>query len=207
MKMYLSSYRLGDETEKLKSMIPENNKAAFISNALDSSVVDLERKKQSEETEMNALRGLGMDIELLDLRDYFGKEDGLREKVKEYGVIWVRGGNVFVLRQAMKLSGFDTILKELQNRKDFLYGGYSAGVCVLGPTLDGYHIVDDATETPYEGQEEVLWDGLGILNYTFLPHFESDHPESEAIGKELEYLKNKGLPYKTARDGEVIIVE
>jgi len=205
MKMYLSSYRLGDESEQLKSMIPENNKAGFVSNALDSSVVDLERKKRSEETEMVVLRELGMDIELLDLRDYFGKEDSLREKVKEYDVIWVRGGNVFVLRQAMKLSGFDTILKELQERNDFLYGAYSAGVCVLGPTLDGYHLVDDATETPYEEQKEVLWDGLGILDYVFLPHYKSDHPESADIDKELEYCKEKCLPYRTARDGEVII--
>ena len=92
------------------------------------------------------------------------------------------------------------------SRKSFLYGAYSAGVCVLSPTLEGYHIVDDATATPYEGWDDTIWDGLGLLNYTFLPHFDSDHPESPAISQELEYCKENGLPYKTARDGEVFVL-
>ncbi len=205
--MYLSSYNLGDYTDKLKEMIPANNKVGYIGNALDSSVVDPVRKADRLNRNMQELNELGFDCFDLDLKKYFGKEDALRELVDTLGTIWVSGGNVFVLRQAFKLSGFDNILLELNKQDDFLYGGYSAGICILGPTLDGYHIVDDATETPYEGWDEVLWDGLGIIDYTFLPHFESDHPESEAIGKSLEYCKEKALSYKTIRDGEVIIVE
>jgi dipeptidase E len=95
----------------------------------------------------------------------------------------------------------------LNKRDDFLYGGYSAGVCVLSPTLESYQILDDATDTPFDGLDEVLWDGLNILNYTILPHFESDHSESENVSKALEYCKEHGLTYKTLRDGEVIITE
>ena len=40
-----------------------------------------------------------------------------------------------------------------------------------------------------------------------LPHYDSDHPESEDIAKEVEYCKNNNVPYKTLRDGEVIILE
>ena len=109
------------------------------------------------------------------------------------------------IAQAFKLSGFDQILLDLNKKADFLYGGYSAGVCVLSPTLDGYHLVDDATDTPFNGIDEVMWDGLGIIDYTLLPHFESDHAESEAIGAALEYCKLKNMPYKTARDGDVLI--
>lgn len=35
-------------------------------------------------------------------------------------------------------------------REDFLYAGYSAGVCVLGPTLESVKIVDDPTDKPYK---------------------------------------------------------
>jgi len=35
----------------------------------------------------------------------------------------------------MKLSGLDEILKDLLKKENILYGGYSAGVCVLAPTL------------------------------------------------------------------------
>lgn len=207
MKMYLSSYELGNETEKLKGMVPDNKKLGYIFNALDFTGADPERKAKRVERNMTELNKLGFECFDLDLKEYFGKPNELHELVDTLGTIWVSGGNVFVLRQAFKLSGFDNILLDLNKRDDFLYGGYSAGVCVLSPTLDGYHIVDDATDTPFEGLNEVLWDGLNILDYTFLPHFESDHPESEAIGKELEYCKEKGLPYKTARDGDVIIIE
>lgn len=46
------------------------------------------------------------------------------------------GGNVFVLRQSMKHSGFDIFLKEISNDDNYLYIGYSAGSCVLSKRLD-----------------------------------------------------------------------
>ncbi|MDO8648189.1 MAG: Type 1 glutamine amidotransferase-like domain-containing protein [Candidatus Peregrinibacteria bacterium] len=116
------------------------------------------------------------------------------------------GGNVFVLRQAMKLSGLDEILHELTTREDFLYGGYSAAGCVLSKQLDAYKIVDDSTDTPYKELKEVVWEGIGLINFVFLPHFDSDHPESSDIDKEIEYCKQNNLPYKTLRDGEVLII-
>ena len=145
MKFYLSSYKLGGEIIKLKELIPvENKKTAYISNALDFSD-DLERRKKSEQSDLEQLKELNLDIEIIDLRNYFNKQSELEEKLVRFGVIWVRGGNVFVLRQAMKLSGFDNILENLIEKSDILYGGYSAGVCVLAPTLKGMDLIDDPT--------------------------------------------------------------
>lgn len=207
MKMYLSSYKLGNELEKLKTLIPPNKKTGYIPNALDYSSADPVRRASHIEADIQSLKEVGLDVELLDLKDYLGKKNELKNKIQGYGAIWVSGGNVFVLRQAMKLSGFDDLLKDLNSRENFLYGAYSAGVCVLSPTLDGYQIVDNATDTPYEGLKTVLWDGLGLIDYTFLPHYQSGHKESDDIEKELQYCIEKRLPYKTLRDGEVIIVE
>lgn len=208
MKFYLSSYKIGNETDKLKSMIPVNNKrTAYISNALDFSN-DLERRKQSEQADIMQLNEVGLDdIEKIDLRDYFNKEDELTKKISEFGVIWVRGGNCFVLRQAMKLSGFDEIIKGLLNKEDILYGGYSAGVCILAPTLRGLELVDDPNVKPYESQKETIWDGVGILDYSVVPHYKSDHPESEKIDEVIEYMTKNKIPFKPLRDGEVIIIE
>jgi len=145
MKFYLSSYKLGGEIIKLKELIPvENKKTAYISNALDFSD-DLERRKKSEQSDLEQLKELNLDIEIIDLRNYSNKQSELEEKLIKFGVIWVRGGNVFVLRQAMKLSGFDNILENLIEKSDILYGGYSAGVCVLAPTLKGMDLIDDPT--------------------------------------------------------------
>jgi dipeptidase E len=208
MKFYLSSYKLGNEITKLKELIPaDNKKTAYISNALDFSD-DLERRKQSEQADIEQLNEVGLnDVEKIDLRDYFGKKAKLEKKLSEFGIIWVRGGNCFVLRQAMKLSGLDEILKDLLKKENILYGGYSAGVCVLAPTLKGMELVDDPNVKPYDNQKETIWDGVGILDYTIVPHYKSDHPESAKVDETVEYMKKNNIPYKPLRDGEVIIIE
>lgn len=206
MKFYLSSYKLGDRIDKLRELIPGNNKTAYIPNSLDFSD-DLERRRKDEKEDISQLQEVGLDAELLDLRNYFGKEDKLRKRIEDYGAIWVRGGNVFVLRQAMKLSGFDNIVKDLHKQnKNILYGGYSAGVCVLGPTLKGIEIIDDASQEPYE-DIGILWEGLGILDYCVAPHYKSEHKESDEVKEYVEYLIENKMLFKVLRDGEVIVTE
>lgn len=208
MKFYLSSYKIGNETDKLKAMIPTGNrKVAYISNALDFSD-DLVRRKQSEQADIEQLNEVGLsDIENIDLRSYFNKEDELAQKISEFGIIWARGGNCFVLRQAMRLSGFDNILKSLLEKDDILYGGYSAGICVLGKSLRGLELVDDANVKVNGDYIDTIWDGVGILDYTIIPHYRSDHLESAAADKVVEYMTKNKISFKTLRDGEVIVIE
>jgi dipeptidase E len=67
--------------------------------------------------------------------------------------------------------------------------------------------VDDHDDFPYPENSETIWEGLGVFNYGLLPHYDSDHFESEAIGKEVQTcIDNKWL-FKSLRDGEVIIIE
>ncbi|HLD04891.1 MAG TPA: Type 1 glutamine amidotransferase-like domain-containing protein [Candidatus Nanoarchaeia archaeon] len=131
----------------------------------------------------------------------------MQKKVDELGGVWVSGGNTFVLRQAMKLCGFDEILKRLVARDDFLYGAYSAGVCVLSHNLKSYAITDDATDTPYDELKIVLWEGIGLIDYIVEPHYDSDHPESKSTDKEIQYCIENKILFKALRDGEVIIIE
>ncbi len=207
MKFYLSSYRLGNETEKLKKLIP-NKKIGYIPNARDYSTVDPEIKVNRTDRDSALLNELGIEAETIDLTNYFNKKDELRKKLEELGAVFISGGNVFVLRQAMKLSGLDEILKEFKDKNnDFLYAGYSAAGCVLAPDLKAYAIVDDAAETPYGGLKETIWEGLGFVDFAFMPHWDSNHPESTDIDKEIAYCKENNIPYKAVRDGEVIIIE
>jgi len=207
MKLYLSSFKVGNKGNKLAKMIASEKKIAVIPNALDC-YPDLERRKKSEEEEITSLRALGLKPELLDLRDYFNKGQELRKKLNDFNAVWVRGGNVFVLRVAMKKSGFDKFIKEKVKDKDFVYAGYSAGTCSLSKSLKGFEIVDDvnALQDAYPG-ESVIWDGLSLIDFVFVPHYKSDHPESPAIEKEVEFLKKNDINYKTFRDGEVYVSE
>lgn len=203
MKFYLSSLGIGDHPEKLKALLPENKKAVYISNALDrySSSENVQKRRAMD---ANELENIGVAVEPLDLREYFGKKEELAQKLSHVGLIWVSGGNVFDLRIAMKLSGFDEILKSFKET-DVVYGGYSAAVCVLSPTLKGYHIVDSTDGNPYSS--ELIWDGLQLIDWQFAPHFESDNSESADINKEISYHTEHNLPYKALKDGEVIVIE
>ena len=90
--------------------------------------------------------------------------------------------------------------------EEFVYAGYSAGGCVLFQDLRPYAIVDDPADLQY-GNKETIWEGLGLIDFAFMPHWDSEHPESPAINKEIDFCKENNIPYKAIRDGEVIIIE
>ena len=73
--------------------------------------------------------------------------------------------------------------------------------------MKGLQTVDDPYDFPYEAIHEPIWEGLGLINYAFLPHYDSNHPESEDIAKEVIYCKENKIPFKTVRDGEVVLME
>lgn len=203
MKFYLSSFKIGNDPNQLKRVLPCNPKTVYISNGLDFAKPESRKKHQN--WDLRELSEIGISAEQLDLSDYFGKQAELKIKMQDVDLIYVSGGNVYDLRFAMKLSGFDEILKKLVNTKK-VYGGYSAAVCVLSPTLKGYHIVDDPNLKTY-GDHETIWEGIGLIDWQFAPHFDSNHSESEDINKEIAYYKEYSMNYKALRDGEVIILD
>jgi dipeptidase E len=205
MELYLSSYRLGKEEAKLAEMVGNGNKIAVIGNAMDFVDDELRKKKINENFE--ELKRIGLDPVEIDLRLYFDKPKELAEKMSEFKAVYVRGGNVFVLRRAFYESGFDKWLMSQKDNASFVYSGYSAGCCVLSPSLKGMEMVDNPNDIGKGYKQEIIWDGLGIINYSFVPHFESDHPESTRVGDEVEFYKKNNIPFKTLHDGEVIITE
>ena len=204
MKLYLSSYCIGSDPTKLTELFSANKKAAVIANAMD--FLEKSERDKSVKQEMDDLTKLGLTAEELDLRDYFDKSKGLSEKLNTYGLIWVRGGNTFILRRAMAQSGFDKLLKEKNKDPDFVYAGYSAGICVLSPTLRGLELVDYPRRIPYGYKSNIIWNGVDIVDFSIAPHYRSNHPESAEVEKVVEYFTQKRMPFKTLRDGETIVV-
>lgn len=203
MKYYLSSFKFGKEKHQFKELAP-TNRIAIIPNALDFRDVDSDRTRQSIKNKMLQLSKLGFDPEIVDLKDYFEHKYRLKHLIDTIGVVFILGGNVFVLRQAMKLSGLDEILLSHKNDHNFLYSGYSAAGCVLAPSLKQYKLVGDHTQAPYPDQDTILA-GLGLADFAFMPHWDSDHPESLQIGEAIEYCKQHNIKYKALRDDDVLI--
>lgn len=205
MKLYLSSYRIGDNPKKLMELFSANKKAAVIANAMD--FLEKSERDKSVQQEIDDLTKLGLTAEELDLRDYFDKSKDLNSKLNTYGIIWVRGGNAFILRRAMAQSGFDKLLRKKNKNPDFVYAGYSAGACVISPNLYGAELVDNPHRIPARYKSNVIWDGVGIINFFIVPHYRSNHPESAAVEKVVEYFTKKRMPFKMLRDGEVLVTK
>lgn len=203
MKLYLSSYRLGKNPEKLVELFSKNKTVAVITNAMDF-VDDSQRKEKVRQSTME-IEKLGLSPKEIDLRNYFDKQKELGKKLNNYGAVYVRGGNTFVLRRAMAQSSFDKWIKDKSKDPNFVYAGYSAGICVLSPTLHGLELVDDPNILPKGYNSEIIWEGLSIVHFSIAPHYKSNHPESENVNKEVEYFIKNKMPFKTLRDGEIIV--
>ena len=203
MKLYLSSYKLGEKKEELINWIKEHgNKICLIPNSRDI-YPEGERKTKGIQADVDDLTKLGFEVSVISLKDYFENKEGLLDRLEGFNAFYVIGGNTFALRQAMYLSGFDQYLKTIEDKPNYLYAGYSAGICVLAKDLHGLEGCDDPNINPYG--IDTIWNGLGYFDYIFLPHYKSDHKETKLIDDCVEYCNNHNIRYKTLRDGEVII--
>lgn len=206
MKLYLSSFRIGDRPEVLAGLFAGRKRVGVIRNALDFSD-DQERLEAGRVCEFADLQSLGLEPEGIDLRHYFGRESELAAKIGTLDGLWVVGGNTFILRRAMRQSGLDNIMRGKVADADFVYAGYSAGACVVTPTLRGIHLADEPDVVPEGYEPEILWDGLGLVPFSIAPHYRSDHPESALIEKSVEFMMAHKIPYMALRDGEVYVGE
>lgn len=168
MKLYLSSFRIPD----LKALIglvgkqPDETRLALIPNAKDYYATRARAIKTREAAEY--LEELGFIVTVIDLLDYHGNPEGLRAALLQNDLIWVRGGNTFCLREAMRLSAFDEVIKDVL-AQGVVYGGESAGACVAGTDIHGVELGDDP-----EFAETVIWEGLHLTPHYFMPHADNE---------------------------------
>jgi dipeptidase E len=193
MRLYLSSYKFGNYTEELIKLCPSNKKVGVIMNAVDWG--DPVRAIAGLKNQMDVLKSLGFNPEQIDLRNYFGKSEDLKKHLVNFGLIWVYGGNAFVLKRAYEQSGFDKIIKDMLLKDEIVYAGFSAGIVILSKSMKGLEIVDDPKIVPDGYKENYSSDGLGILDYNIAVHYKSDHTESADIDKEIEYYEKNNIPY------------
>lgn len=206
MRLYLSSYRLGRHVERLKALLPKRPRALIVANALDGFSVSLRRKLTVEEHDpYSELDALSFAVSDLDLRQFFGAHETLTKTLRSGDLVWVLGGNSFVLRRAMALSGLDVEVARLLRSDDLMYGGFSAGAVVAASTLRGIHLMDNPHEVPDGYPSAVMWDGLGLVDYAIVPHVNSDHPEARLADDAKAYLEENEIAFRALSDGDVIV--
>lgn len=196
VRLYLSSFRLGRHPDRLVGLAAGGRRAAVIVNAMDVAPADI--RQQAVQRELTSLGDLGFDCVEVDLR-----ERPSATTLAGFDVLWVRGGNVFVLRRLLADTGLDDVLAGLLAEDRFVYAGYSAGACVLGTDLSELVRIDDAGAV-----EQPVLTGLGLLDRPIVPHVHSpDHPESAACTAVSEDLDRRSVAHWALRDGQVVLVD
>lgn len=204
MRLYLSSFRNGDHPEELIGLMHRPGPVRVVANAMDG-VQDADRAA-AVRLELDNLAEIGLEATELDLRDH--TPASLAGELADVEMLWVRGGNVFTLRHALRSCGADAILPDLLRRDALVYAGYSAGPCVLAPSLRGLEICDDADEVRRVHDADPIFDGLGVLDRAFVPHLDSaDHPETDLLAQVVARYEADGTPYWGLRDGQVLVVD
>ncbi|CAB4624477.1 unannotated protein [freshwater metagenome] len=213
IRLYLSSQGLGEESASLRPTSDETHQALIVVNALDPYPM---ARQYALPQEMTQLAALGYHCSELDLRDYFqlatdphqhnqGKETRLAELLAGSNLIWVAGGNTFVLARAMQQSQLKTALLAAADlaHHTITYGGYSAGAAVIGPDLQGIHLMDDPKVLPdqYDPNTEAI--ALNLVSERIIPHYRSQSDDSANADRAVAYLEKARLKFRTLRDGEV----
>jgi dipeptidase E len=205
MRLYLSSERLGERAGALLAML-SGPRVAIIANGYDGSSAMARDIYRTEVYDPIAeFKSLGLEPHELDLRAHFGDAPSLRQRLAAYDLVWVMGGNSFVLRRAMKQSGFDNVVRDLLDTDAIAYGGYAAGAVVAGPNLRGLELMDDPFELPEGYDEPLVWSGLGLTPFVLVPHYRSRHPEAASAEKVVSYMRARRTRYRALSDGEVIV--
>ncbi|MBX4188524.1 Type 1 glutamine amidotransferase-like domain-containing protein [Candidatus Saccharibacteria bacterium] len=204
MRLFLSSYRAGKHDKDLRSFLGKIDKVAVITNAKDY--------KTAEERNISVVESLSywnsMDLKPteIDLRTYFHRP-GAEKLLSKYNFIWLAGGNVFLLRRALKYSGIDKYLGNAVRKNEVILGGESAGAIILGPTLK-YSETDEDEDSPsyvpvpYE--KEGIWSGLDLIAYVPVPHYKTSG--YIGIDKYIQKLEAEGIPFKKMTDDQAIII-
>lgn len=129
----------------------------------------------------------GFNVLQFDIADK--KAEELKKLVEEYDIIFVAGGNTFLLMQEIKKTGFDKIIYNLF-KKNKVYIGSSAGSAIFGPTIEYIKIFDD----PSVAKNLKNYLGLKIFDFLLLPHY--DHEE---FIKAYPFLKKEYKRFKFVR--------
>jgi dipeptidase E len=204
MRMYLSSFKLGNQPEEFQRLAGSVRRAAIIMNALDNF---LDQRALWLGGQTRALNNLGFSVIELDLSLHFQCSSDLRTIMDGINAVWVNGGNAFILRRAMKRSGFDLLLKDALARDALVYAGFSAGAVICYRSMHGLELIDDPNDAPMGYDPQIVWEGLDLLPYALVVHDGVDRSNPNSPHREKAFYGANAIPYRAIRDGQALVVD
>ncbi|MGF7122550.1 Type 1 glutamine amidotransferase-like domain-containing protein [Rhodococcus sp. BE178] len=211
MRLFLASYRFGLHVDRFVELVGGPGPIAVIANAADAWPA--RARDSAVVSDVVPLRRLGFSPSEVDLRHYVDRPAALAETLSGFRSVWVRGGNTFVLRAQLARSGADDVLRDLLRRDALAYAGYSAGACVMAPSLVGVDSGDDPGEVAPACGVPPRWDGLGLIDFSIVPHCvgpdtppDAQNPGDDAA-RMIEACRGAGVRYRALTDDQAIVVD
>lgn len=179
----------------------------FIENAKDD--LPAEERAVHVQEKRHEFSGLGFHFEELDLRLYFDGTHDFSDELAKADIVWLAGGNTFILRRALAQSGFDKALINAVMSGKVAFGGSSAGAIVATPSLDGVEHGDDPDVVPPGYHPDPEWSGLGLVPFRLVPHYKSEFSEDMRFGAQamIAFFKQQEYNFHALKDGEVYLVD
>jgi dipeptidase E len=206
MNLYLSSEELGEYPNHWLDMLPDRAKVGIIANAVDYKTEDA--REGFVNRQHDRLSALGVTPEEIELTSYYDKPDyAIRNRIKDFDGVWVTGGNVFMLRASMELSGLDRHIGGLVMESGLVYAGFSAGGCQTARHLYGLELVDPLHQLTERQRTADVFKGLGLLDKLVVPHYKSpNNPCTGGIDKVVTRLDELRARYVTLSDGDALVI-
>ncbi|MFF2397112.1 Type 1 glutamine amidotransferase-like domain-containing protein [Nocardia sp. NPDC058114] len=204
MRLFLASYRFGGFADRLVGLVGAPGRVAVIPNACDAWP---DAWSAAVTSDVKPLEQQGYSPDVLDLREYAGQPERLERHLRGFPMVWVRGGNTFVLRAQFARSGADSVLPALLREDALVYAGYSAGACLLGPDLHGLETMDDPAEVLPTTGIEPQWDGLGMVDRRLIVHLDSPTDPDGDSAAMLAHCVAEDIPHWALTDDDVVLVD
>ena len=206
MRLYLSSFRMGNHPEHLAALVGgDGRNVVVIANALDDAPADVRRS--GLERELAALADLGFDGVELDLRNYFGQEQRLRRDLAGAALAWLRGGNVCMLRYALFRSAGDVVFRKACLRQTRWSTPDTAQDRVPCPRVCGALRLSTMPRGHADLRFRAGVGWPGGAQEAFLPHYQSPgHPETAAMDLVVARYQAEGVSYRPLRDGQALLI-
>lgn len=163
-KLLLTSHGFSDEPvrQAFLKLLDKPAKELAVAIITTASVEHKEDNKYAVSTK-EYFEGMGFkEVNFIDV------EFDDPNKLKEFDVIYINGGNTFYLLHHLKKSGADKILKEIADQTILV--GTSAGAVVLGPDIKIADRFDD--ERNIIGLED--FSALGLTDVIVIPHYREE---------------------------------
>ena len=139
--------------------------------------------------DLEYFKRLGMSIDVCDING--AEPKFLLERFEDADILYFGGGITQWLRSCIKKSGLEEHLPKLLETKIWI--GVSAGSCVLAPTVSN-PVMDINDDEVIEGYPV---DGLGLVDFQFIPHLNSEFFEDVT-----EENVRKACTELTTKDGK-----